>query len=325
MKAFIHRIAPGNVDKLQEALNSDVIITGWASARGLLKPELDWLAFREILHLEYYSTDSNYRRAGLAAGNMLRFVREMEVGDLVVVPGPSNFYVAKITGPAWFDEQKIPEDSAYRRPVEWLNSKRPISRTAARAPLISRLKIQGTSAVATDLLIDIEECLELAAGGQFPTFREELKNSLITAALGNIRKGRLDDYRFEALIKEVMIRQGAVNCDIIARNRDMGVDLIATFLVAGTLEQRVGVQVKHWYRDELPAGPEDIEQLVKGLKAEGLTLGMFVSSGTFTEEAQKAATSKYDEHGFSIELVDGHRLAGFLVDLGFSRKWLGAS
>jgi restriction system protein len=320
MSAFIHRIAPGGIDKVQEALASDEILTGWAEARGLLDPKLDWLAFREILRSVYYSQDKNYRRAGLAAGNMWRFVREMQVGDLIVVPGLRNFYVAKIVGPARFVEDKVPEDSAYRRLVEWLNGKRPIDRTAARAALISRLKIQGTSAAATDLLQDIEECLTLAVGGQFPTFREDLKKGLIRTALEQIRKGRLDDYRFEVLVKEVLLRLGAVSCDIIPRSKDKGVDLLATFLVAGALEQRVGIQVKHYYNNDRPAGPEVIEQLIAGMEAEGITLGMVVSSGSFTEDAQKVAQDHYERKGYSIELIDGELLAGFLVDLGFSRE-----
>jgi len=319
MNAFIHRIAPGGIDKVQEALDSNEILTGWAEARGLLDMQLEWLQFREILRAAYYSKEKTYRKAGLAAGNMWRFIREMQLGDLIAVPGPGNFYVAKITGPARFIEAKVPDDSAYRRSVEWLNGKRPIARTFARAALISRLKIQGTSAVATDSLQDIEECLNLAQGGQIPTFREDLKNGLIRTALEHIRTGRLDDYRFEALVKEVLLRMGAVSCDIIARSKDKGVDLLATFLVAGALEQRVGVQVKHYYKNDQPAGPEVVDQLVTGMEAEGISLGMVVSSGSFTEDVQRAAQSHYESKGYSIELIDGELLAGFLVDLGFSK------
>jgi hypothetical protein len=149
--AFIHRIAPGGIDKTQEALDSDDILTGWSEARGLLNSNLDWPAFREILRTAYYSTEKTHRRAGLAAGNMWRFIREMKEGDLVVVPAPSSFYVARVTGPARYLEDNVADDSAYRRPVEWLNEKQRIPRVLARAALLSRLKIQGTSAYAADL------------------------------------------------------------------------------------------------------------------------------------------------------------------------------
>lgn len=54
---------------------------------------------------------------------MWRFIREMNVGDLVVVPHGSEFYVAEVSGPAMYDESKVEEDTAYRRNVKWLNDK----------------------------------------------------------------------------------------------------------------------------------------------------------------------------------------------------------
>lgn len=320
MSAFIHRIAPGRNDKTQEALDSNEILTGWSDAQGLLNSNLDWPAFREILRTAYYPAEETNRRAGLAAGNMWRFIREMKEGDLVVVPAPSSFYVARVTGPARYLEDKVADDSAYRRSVEWLNAKQRIPRVFARAALLSRLKIQGTSAYAADLKEDIEECLTLAAGGQVPTFREDLKKSLIETACNQIRIGRMEDYRFEKLIGEVLVKLGAVNCDIVPRSQDQGVDLLATFLVAGTFEQRVGVQAKHYYRDDRPAGAEVIAQLVTGMEAEGVTLGMVVSSGTFSQEAKDSIEQVYTDKGYRIELIDGETLAGFLVELGFPRR-----
>ena len=54
------------------------------------------------------------RKAGLAAGNMWRFIREMNEGDLVVVPHDSNFYVAKVTDRATYDEANIDSDFKMR-------------------------------------------------------------------------------------------------------------------------------------------------------------------------------------------------------------------
>jgi len=320
MSAFIHRLSPAGIDKTQEALDANEILTGWAKARGLLNPELDWPAFREILRTAYYSTEKTNHKAGLAAGNMWRFIREMKEGDLIVVPAPANFYVARVIGPARYLADKAAEDSAYRRQVAWLNKKQPISRLLARAALLSRLKIQGTSAYAADLQEDIEECLASAAGGQTPTFREDLKKRLIETARDQIRTGRMEDYRFEKLVGEVLVRLGAVSCDIIPRSQDKGVDLLATFMVAGAFEQRVGVQAKHYYRDDQPAGQDVIMQLVTGMEAEGVTLGMVVSSGTFSNDAKVSVEQVYADKGFRIELIDGETLAGFLVELGFPKK-----
>jgi predicted Mrr-cat superfamily restriction endonuclease len=68
------------------------------------------------------------RKAGADAGHMWHFIREMNIGDLVVVPYRSDFYVEEIKGSASYDEAMIGEDTAYRRDVQWLNDKKAIPR-----------------------------------------------------------------------------------------------------------------------------------------------------------------------------------------------------
>jgi predicted Mrr-cat superfamily restriction endonuclease len=119
--AFVLRIAPGGKDKVPEALSADEIIIGWAQAGGLLDPTLKWEEFRETIRRAYYSEELTLRKAGAAAGHMWRFIRDMKTGDFVVVPYGADFFVAEITGPATFDTSKVDDDSAYRRPVKWLN------------------------------------------------------------------------------------------------------------------------------------------------------------------------------------------------------------
>ncbi len=164
-QAFILRIAPSEVDRLPEALENKQLIIRWAYAKGLLDEQLNWTEFREIIRSTYYPEEANLRRAGNAAGHMWRFIREMKVGDLVVVPHFADFHVAEVTGPAFYNEFKAEDDSAYRRPVIWLNETKPIPRSFARSALIARMKTQGTCADATDLRTEIEECVRVAGSG----------------------------------------------------------------------------------------------------------------------------------------------------------------
>lgn len=145
-RAFVLRIAPGGVDHVEEALEEDHLIIGWAYAEGLLSERLEWDEFREIIKRKYYPNDDNLRRAGNASGHLWRFIREMTKDDLVVVPYGSDFYVGKVTGHAFYDGDKVGDDSAYRRPVEWLNSREAIPRKHAKSALVSRMKTQGTCA-----------------------------------------------------------------------------------------------------------------------------------------------------------------------------------
>jgi predicted Mrr-cat superfamily restriction endonuclease len=112
--------------------------------------------FRQILIQAYADYRDYPRNAGSAAGNMWRFIHEMKIGDLVVVPHGANFYVARIEGDVQYIDDKVEEDTAFRRPVQWLNGKRPIARDQAPSALYSRMKVRQTSAWATDLLPDIK-------------------------------------------------------------------------------------------------------------------------------------------------------------------------
>jgi predicted Mrr-cat superfamily restriction endonuclease len=88
--AFVLRIAPSEIDRVEEALKSGDAIIGWSGAKGLLDASLTWERFREIGHATYYSSERDYTRAGRAAGSLWRFIREMNDGDLVVVPHGSE-------------------------------------------------------------------------------------------------------------------------------------------------------------------------------------------------------------------------------------------
>jgi hypothetical protein len=83
-----------------------------------------------------------------------------------------------------------------------------------------------------------------------------------------------------ALFKRVLLRKGATKAEVVPRLHDKGVDILATFLVSGVAELKVGVQVKH-HKGTTANGW--IDQLLKGLDAENLTNGWFVTSETFEQ------------------------------------------
>src|SRR5438445_3709643 len=277
--AFVLRIAPSGVDKVPEALRENQIIIGWAYAEGLLAPDLEWEQFRRILNKAYYSKEPTQRKAGAAAGNMWRFIRDMKSDDLILVPHGSEFYVAEIAGPASYDSEMADDDTSYRRPVKWLNGKKSISREIARSALISRMKTQGTSADATDLLDEIKECLSVAKKGRAPTFESDLQSRLVREVLAELQNGRIENFGFERLVQTVLSGLGAEEVRLIPRNQDKGADLVAIFRVAGAFQQIIAVQAKHW-RPEPPVGSDVVQQLINGMEAESATLGMVVTSGS---------------------------------------------
>jgi predicted Mrr-cat superfamily restriction endonuclease len=314
-QAFVLRVAPSGIDKVPEALAMNQIIIGWAKAKNLLDQSLSWEDFREIISSIYYSSESNMRRAGAASGNMWRFIRDMKENDLVAVPHGSEFYIAKVKGPATYDPSLVSEDSAYRRNVTWLNDKKPIPRMIARSALVSRMKTQSTCVYATDIIQDIQDSLDKSQQEKIPTFYTDLQARLIHETLNEMRSGRIDSYGFEKLIESVLSGLGAKDIRIVPRSQDKGADLLATFLLAGALEQVIAVQVKHW-QPEPPVTGVVVTQLIRGIEAESADLGMIITSGTISDDAYEVAKDYFDEKGIKIELIDGEQFAKLIVEHG---------
>lgn len=316
-QAFVLRISPSEVDKVQEALDSNQIIIGWANASGLLDRTLSWEKFRKIIQQQpYYSEEKNLRRIGNATGQMWRFIRDMKKGDLVVVPRPYEFYVAEVDGDATYSPELVGDDTAYRRPVKWLNNKKPIPRNLARTAMISRMKAYGTCTNATDLIEEIEECLTIAESGDKHSFQGDLQTHLIKHTLEILHSGRIENFGFERLVESVLIGLGAKNSIIIPRRKDKGADIIADFNVAGPFTLKVAVQVKHW-QPEPPVSETEIGQLINGIESDSsINLGMFVTTGKFSKEATEAAEKYSSDKGIKIELVDGEQFAKLILEQG---------
>lgn len=324
MRAFVLRIAPGGVDGVPEALASNEISIGWAKAERLMDLSLDYWQFREVVKEAYYPEDPGYRDAGGVAGQLWRFIREMDESDLVVVPHSGEFYVAKVTGPLMFRPEKADEHSAFRRPVEWLNDAQPIPRSRALAALQSRMKIRQTCADATDLIEEIQDALTIAAGGRERSFEIDLRSRLIQQTRSEITSGRMDSFGFERLLATLLRSLGATEVRIVARSQDKGADIVAVFSLADTFNFRLAVQAKH-FRPEPPVGANVVDQLVAGMEAEQASLGWIATSGSFSPEAVERKAQYEEQRGFQIELIDGDQLAAMIVEGGLHAVGMNAA
>jgi len=317
-RAFVLRVAPGS-SKVAESLADGDLIVGWSEAQGLLQDDLSWEEFREIIHQTYHSGDDNYRRSGHSAGEIWRFIREMDIGDWVVVPDGSSFYVGRVAGPARHESDRISDDTAHRRSVRWLNAENPVPRKYARASLQSRMKYKSTCVEATDLLEEIQEALATIGQTEIPSFDADLRARLIDQAKAELQSGRLNDYGFEKVVANILEALGSKDVRIVPRSKDKGIDVLADFMVAKTFSFTLGVQAKH-YQASPPVGACVVEQLVDGMDAEGASIGWVATSGTFSEEAENRRDELAAEKGYQIELVDGDQLAAMIVDSGLERR-----
>jgi predicted Mrr-cat superfamily restriction endonuclease len=315
MGAFVLRMTPLGIDRLPEALRSNEVTMGWGKAAGLLDPNLDWCSFRQLVHDCYYAGEKDYTNSGRAAGNLWRFIREMSEGDLVVVPYGPECFIARVIGPPRHDQTKADEETAYRRRVAWLNDKKPLERSRARAALQSRMKAYQTCADATDLVADIEDLLQLQDRARAPSFKEDLRRKLLEETQKEICSGRLDSYGFERLVVDVLSALGGTDVRTIPRRQDKGVDILATFHWAHTFKLLLGVQAKH-FQPHPPVSASVVDQLAAGMEAEGATFGWVVTSGTFSEEATTRKREIEGTRGLQIELIDGQQLAAMVVETG---------
>jgi predicted Mrr-cat superfamily restriction endonuclease len=315
MNAFVLRIGSTGGDRVTEALKDNDLLVGWSAAEGLLDNTLDWLAFREAIHNKYHIGDSSYTGSGRAAGSLWRFIREMNLGDLVVVPAGDSFYVAEVAGLIRHDASRVKDDSAHRRKAKWLNGGKSIPRRYARAALQSRMKVRHTCAHASDLLDEIREVLALAGKGNAPSFHTDLRGRLINQTLEEIRNGRLDSYGFELLLQRVLESMGGTNVRVIPRKYDKGADIIATFSLATSFRFTLAVQAKH-FQPSPAVGPEVVDQLVIGMEAEEADLGWVATCGEFSKAAVARKEEVEASKGIRIELVDGEQLAAMIIEGG---------
>ena len=118
----------------------------------------------------------------------------------------------------------------------------------------------------------------------------------------------MENVGFERLIETVLRGLGAVDTKIVPKKKDKGIDIYATFLVAGAFRQFVGIQAK-FFQPKPPVGADVVSQLTHGIEEgpEKVTLGMVITSGNFSPEAEAEAKRYEEDKGIPIELVAGEK------------------
>jgi hypothetical protein len=139
----------------------------------------------------------------------------------------------------------------------------------------------------------------LAVDQRAPEARELLKSQLLQHAL------ELHPRAFEELMAELIRRMGYTDVAVTRYSGDGGVDVTATFDCGPLAQQRFVFQVKRVRR---PLGQRLVREL-RGVLEED-ERGVLISTGTFHPAARRLA----ERWRRPLALVDGHRLAGFLIE-----------
>lgn len=107
-------------------------------------------------------------------------------------------------------------------------------------------------------------------------------------------------YEFQHLVSILLKAMGYFIAHESPKGKDGGIDLIAYTDPLGVNSPRIIVQVKH--RPEASISSDDIQKL-SGTMKRNSDVGIFVTSGSFTQNARNEATSAYKH----IELIDFER------------------
>ncbi len=139
---------------------------------------------------------------------------------------------------------------------------------------------------------------------------KELRETLADDLLQRVRAG--SPKFFEHLVVDLLVAMGyggsrADAASVVGRSGDDGIDGVIK-------EDRLGldmvyVQAKKW---DNSVGPGEIDKFVGSLMRKRAHKGVFITSGTFTTGAERAAT----EAATKVVLIDGEQLAELMIDHG---------
>lgn len=138
----------------------------------------------------------------------------------------------------------------------------------------------------------------------------ELRETLADDLLERVRAG--SPKFFEHLVVDLLVAMGyggsrADAAQVVGKSGDEGIDGVIK-------EDRLGldmvyVQAKKW---DNSVGPGEIDRFVGSLMRKKAHKGVFITSGTFSSGALKAA----QEASAKIVLIDGEQMAEFMIDHG---------
>jgi restriction system protein len=151
---------------------------------------------------------------------------------------------------------------------------------------------------------------EVTPDERLESAHKELHETLADDLLDRVRAG--SPKFFEHLVVDVLVRMGyggslADAAQVVGKSGDEGIDGVIK-------EDRLGldmvyVQAKKW---DNSVGPGEIDRFVGSLMRKKAHKGVFITSGTFTSGALKAA----NEASAKIVLIDGEQLAQLMIDHG---------
>jgi len=299
----IHAGKFGDADSL--FLKKHVMALGFAEMGDLGELGGDKEAFKTRATMAY--PDAKPGAIPIYAGQIFRFVHEVQVGDLVAYRSQRDkkIHVGRIKGSFKYDPQT---DAAYpdMRPVTWLTTLPPTDFTqGALYELGAAMSFFQLRTYADEFIAAAEGKHPKVDVKKDPTVAlvasevEQSTKDYLQKALSQNFKG----HRFAHLVGDLLTAMG-YRTRVSPEGADKGTDLLAYRDELGLHPPVIRVQVKS---GDGTVGSPDVQALSGAVGDKGA--GLFVTLATFSKQARDFA----DARG-NIRLVDGDGLLDLLME-----------
>ncbi len=286
----------------QRALENSVVTVGWNEL-----PDLSYIKTREELAKLYHQVHPTEKkvRAGIAIGQVWRFIREIQKGDLVALPlkTQSAIAIGKVEGE--YEYQKLADDIRHIRRVKWLKTiprslfDQDILYSLGALLTVCRIKRNDAESRIKKLLQEGEITKTKAETEIELTIDvEEYARDQIVKHIGAKFKG----HDLARLVDAILHAQGYVTKKS-PPGPDGGVDILAAAGSLGFDKPRICVQVKS---SSVPVDVSVLRELQGVMTKVRAEQGLLVAWGGFTNQCLREARDAF----FSIRLWDQGNLLG---------------
>ena len=293
--AWVIRPKPDGNNRLEEFLDKEIVAIGWPNY-----PSLDEMSKSDIREEIEERDGYEGRKLGQLTGQFNRFVNEISMDDLVLVPSGNNVYVGRIGSEYYHEEGMVEEGYPHQRDVSWVHEKEAIDRSTLPGKLHDTLKgrltiFSADYELAADLLDNETHAVD-----------EDPYAQLQENYLENLQNGELNgmiDRQFEDAAEIVLKRYYTPIRNVAGQNDPEG---DTDILVEGPGDVTIRVQVKNYYGSSL--GKRPVRQLEKSME-EGDT-GIVLTGTNISEEAKESAANSDHQIGF----IDGEEFTELLFE-----------
>ena len=282
----LHAGRTGDADQL--FFGRKRVAIGWAQMGDLSLLEPDREAFK-ARYVEAYPDDKP-GAVPVNAGQLYRFVHEVGDGDIVIYPRKldRSIQIGRISGPYQY-EPSSDKEYVHQRPVEWLKS---FERTDFSQGALYEI---GSAMSLFQVKNFADEFWAALTGERLPTV--EVDDDSVEYVAEKIQETTEDfilkqprthvkGHAMEGLTANLLRAMG-YHAEETQPSRDDGIDVIAHKDQLGLEPPIIKVQVKS---EEGNIGPNAVKALYA--MVEEREVGLFVTLGGFTRDAERFASSK---------------------------------